>query len=64
MYGTYQRLNVSVYASNREVIRAASRKLKPSARHSREYREGRHLFYRNMIEYHAKALALVKEWRL
>ena len=64
MVGTYQRLNLSVYASNREVIRAASRKLKPSARRSREYREGRHLFYRNMLEYHAEALRLAREWRL
>lgn len=64
MFGTYQRLHVSVHATNREVIKAASKKLKPAARTSREYREGRHLFYRNMLEYHAQALAVVEEWSL
>jgi hypothetical protein len=64
MFATYQRLHVLVSASNREVIKAASKKLKPAARTSREYREGRHLFYRNMLEYHAQARNLVKEWKL
>lgn len=64
MYGTYQRLNVSVYASNVDVIRAARKKLRKAVWHDQSYREGRKLFYRNMLEYHAQALQLVIEYRL
>ena len=64
MYGTYCRLHVHVYASNIEVIRRASRKLKKSARHDRQAREARHAFYRQMLDYHHKARELVREWRL
>lgn len=54
MFGTYQRLRVSVYASNREVIKAASRKLTKQAMRS-EYRKPRHEFYRQMLGHHVKA---------
>ena len=64
MYGTYCRLNVHVYASNREVIKAASRKLKPEVRRSREQRDARHRFYRSMLEYHAGDGRLVSTFRL
>lgn len=64
MFGTYERLNVHVFASNRAVIKAASQKLKPECRFSREHRRGRHVFYRNMLEYHAKSQNLVRNFRL
>ena len=64
MFAFYERLNMHVYASNREVIKAASRKLKRSARYSREYREARHVFYTGILKHHAAARSLVQEWRL
>jgi hypothetical protein len=64
MYGTYGRLRVHVFASNIAVIRAARRKLKRRCWHDPSYREGRKLFYRNMLEYHAAEQRLVREWRL
>lgn len=64
MYGTYERLNLHVYASNIEVIRAVRRKFKRATLHDRAMREQRHYVYRKMIGYHADARALVREWRL
>jgi len=64
MYGTYQRLRVHVGASNIAVIRAARKKLAKRCWHDSAYRDGRKLFYRNMLEYHADAQRMVREWRL
>lgn len=58
MYGTYCRLHVPVWATTREVIRAAQTKLMPRARYSRQDRTARHAFYRTMLDYHAKARRL------
>lgn len=55
MLGTYNRLNLHVSASPREVIRAASRKIKRSHRYAREHRADRHKFYRLMLDYHGEA---------
>jgi hypothetical protein len=62
--GTYNRLGVHVYASPREVIRAARTKLKHQALRDREYRKSRHEFYRAMLKFHKKARKLVTNWRL
>jgi hypothetical protein len=62
--GTYERLGVNVYASNRDVIRAASRKLRPEIRFVRKHRRTRHAFYREMIACHRAALELVVRFRL
>jgi hypothetical protein len=62
--GTYERLGVTVFANSREVIRAASRKLKPKARFGRKHREARHAFYRKMLACHHAALELVITFRL
>lgn len=64
MYGTYQRLNVPVSAGARAVIRAASRKLKPTARYARAQRQARHAFYREMLAHHAAERELIKTFRL
>ena len=64
MFGTYQRLNVHVYASDYEVIRRALRKLKRKGRYDRKHREARHAFLRQMLAYHAKARKLVHAYRL
>jgi hypothetical protein len=63
-YATYQRLNLHVGASNREVIKAASKKLKPKVRYAFMHREARHQFYRDMIAHHNMARDLVRQWRL
>lgn len=64
MYGTYLRLDVMVWASNRTVIRAARRKLARSARCDPAKRRARKRFYREMLEHHANAQRLVAEFRL
>jgi hypothetical protein len=63
MFGTYERLNVHVMASNIAVIRAARLKLKPEFL-SRKGRRGQiariacKAFYRNMLQYHVEAREL------
>ena len=64
MYGTYLRLGITVHDSWRTVVRAASRKLKRSARHDPALRSERHRFYRQMLTYHEDAQRIVHEWRL
>ena len=64
MLGTYHRLNVHVWASNLDVIRAARRKLKKKARKARNVREQRHAFYRAMLYHHRKAQELCIEFRM
>ena len=62
--GAYERLGLTVFASNRELIKAASRKLKPEARFHRKHRKARHAFYREMLARHRAALELVIRFRL
>ena len=55
MYGTYQRLNLHVAASNIDVIRAVRRKLKKSSLRDTSRRKARHGIYREMIGHHKDA---------
>ena len=55
MFGTYERLNVHVMASDVEVIRRARTKLARECWHDPQYREGRKAFYREMLRHHADA---------
>lgn len=64
MYGTYLRLDVTVWARSRTVIRAAWHKLSRSARRDPTKREARKRFYREMLEHHANAQRLVAGFRL
>jgi hypothetical protein len=64
MFGTYNRLRVHVYASDRAVIKAASLKLKKQFRHTRKDRVARHKFYRQMLDYHHEHQDLCREFRL
>ncbi|MBB5520191.1 hypothetical protein [Amphiplicatus metriothermophilus] len=64
MYGTYLRLGVAVWASDRSVIRAARRKLTRTVQPDPAKREARKRFYRDMLEHHASAQRLVAEFRL
>ena len=63
MYGTYLRLGITVWDSDRTVIRAARRKLTRPARDPAK-REARKRFYREMLEHHASAQRLIAEFRL
>lgn len=63
MYGTYLRLNVPVWATNRQVIKAARAKIQKKCRTGAKHREGRKLFYRSMLDYHAKAGRLFRAYR-
>jgi len=64
MFGTYLRLGITVHDGRRAVVRAASRKLKPSARRDPAVRIERHRFYRQMLAYHDQAQEIVRTWRL
>ena len=64
MYGTYCRLGVTIYATGREVIRAASHKIKEASRYSRHQRNARHKFYREMLRYHAESFAMARQMRI
>ena len=63
-YGTYLRLEITVHASWRTVIRAAANKLKPEARRDRAKRGIRHRFYRQMLDYHREVQEIASYWRL
>ncbi len=64
MFGTYQRLNVLAFASNREVIRAASLKIAEHHRTAPDKRPDRKAFYRIMLRHHKDAQAMVRRYRL
>jgi len=62
-YAQYCRLNVSVGATNRTVIKRASRKIKKASRFNREQRNARHAFYRAMLAQHDDAKKLCERFR-
>ena len=63
-YGTYLRLDIPVHDGWRAVVRAAAKKLTPEARRDPAMREGRHRFYRQMLEHHRESQEIVSYWRL
>lgn len=54
-FAAYCRLGVSVWESDRAVIRAARARLKPAARRAPNLRTARKLFYQGMLDYHHEA---------
>ena len=54
MFSTYLRLNLPVWASSRDVIRATYGRLMPVAR-ARAHRAPRHAILRDMLAHHAAA---------
>jgi hypothetical protein len=56
--GTYHRLNLSVHASKRDVIRAIRRKIRKTLRSDQSYRAARKDLYRRMIDLHTEAQRL------
>ena len=57
MFSTYLRLNLPVWATSRDVIRATYGRLKPSAR-ARAHRGPRHAILRGKLGHHVAAQAL------
>jgi hypothetical protein len=53
--GTYHRLNLSVHASKRDVIRAIRHKIRKTLRSDQSYRAARKDLYRRMIDLHTEA---------
>ncbi|MEE9926149.1 MAG: hypothetical protein PBV01_22740 [Brucella anthropi] len=64
MYAANLRLELPVWDSDRAVIRAASRKLAPSARRDPASRDARKHLYRDVLRHHADARRLVLQFRL
>lgn len=64
MFGTYQRLGVHVWSSNRVLLRLARKMIAPAYRSRQDYRDARHKFYREMIAHHHNEQTLMREWRL
>lgn len=62
--GTYNRLRLPVWASNRAVIRAGLGKLKPVSRRGRAHRETRHAYLRELLVVHHAARSLARTFRL
>lgn len=61
-YGQYNRLGVHIFASNLEVIKAASKMLKD--KFNKAEREARREFYRSVLELHKDAQDLAIRYRL
>jgi hypothetical protein len=61
-YGIYQRLNLHVSATPKQVLRALYKKLKPGSR-KRTQREHRHFIARLVLTHHCDARALFARYR-
>ena len=56
-FGTYNRLNLHVHASSKDVLRALYRKLRPAAL-THAQRVNRHAIARDILSHHCKAREL------
>lgn len=63
MYAQYQRLGLHVYASNREVVKAAHKMLSPKGK-SFSQRQARHNWLRQILQYHKEEKQLCKDFHL
>jgi len=64
MQGTYGRLRVHVFASWRDVARAANGRIAKEHRRAQAMKEARKRFYREMLACHARHQELVVAFRL
>lgn len=64
MQGAYDRLRVHVFASWRDVVRAANTRIARKHRRDPAMREARKRFYREMLGYHQRHQELVLTFRL
>ena len=63
-FGTYNRLGVHIYASNRTVIRAALGVIADHHKRDPARREDRKTFYRYILEHHKDCRDLAAAFRL
>lgn len=63
MYATYERLGLHVAESNMKVIRAARKRITKKARRDPKFRDARKALYREMLQHHADARELFREYR-
>lgn len=63
-YSTYNRLNLHVSATPKEVVRAARMKLQPFTWTDRRFRAARHAFFREILAHHHEAQEMCRTWRL
>lgn len=63
-YSTYRRLRVPVWATDREVIAAALKKVRKAHRRRRASREGRHEYLRAILTHHHRERAFCLRHRL
>ena len=64
MQGTYDRLHIHVFASWRDVVRAAKTRIARKHRRDPAMREARKRFYREMLGCHQRHQELVLAFRL
>ena len=64
MQGTYDRLRVHVFASWRDVVRAANTRPAPKQRRGAAMSDARKRFYREMLGCHQRHQELVRTFRL
>lgn len=62
MYAQYQRLNLHVTATNRELVKSAHKLLSPKGK-SNAQRQARHDWLRQMLNYHKDEQQLCKDFR-
>lgn len=58
MTSAYLRLHIPVWATYRDVIRAARGRLNPACRYARAFRDARHEYLRAMLKQHRRARAI------
>lgn len=63
-YSVYRRLNVTVYDTNRTVLRKLWQMIKRKDRRRRDKRTARHALYRGVLKCHDDALKIVRQYRL
>jgi len=64
MQGTYDRLRVHVFASWRDVVRAANGRIAKKHRRAPAMRKARRRFYHEMLDCHQRHQHLVRTFRL
>lgn len=64
MLGTYRRLDVHIFASWRDVVRAAARTLSRETARDPATRDLRKVFYREMLQQHRDARQTIHRFRL
>lgn len=64
MFSTYQRLGISVWSSDRDVLRAARKRIDKGVLRDPRFRHQRRHFYREMLAHHRRAQQLCIQFKL